>query len=211
MSETRYHIVFHGDIQMGQSLAQVKQNLAQLFKLDAAKVESLFTGKPIVLKKNLDEAGAAKFKAALTRAGVVVSIKAEQPTNSTGAAAATAPIKSTPYAWTLAPAGMNLLRINERKKITPLMVSTAQFSLRAPDGNLIDDSEKPAAPQRVIKELNVDLAPAGEQLLKDEERPSQPPPVAAPEWGVAPVGVELAPAKITEPVALPDISHLSLN
>lgn len=211
MSETRYHIVFHGDIQMGQSLAQVKHNLAQLFKLDAAKVESLFTGKPIVLKKNLDEAGATKFKAALTRAGVVVSIRAEQPTNSTGAAATTAPIKSTPYAWTLAPAGMNLLRINERKKITPLMVSTAQFSLRAPEGNLIDDSEKPAAPQRVIKELNVDLAPAGEQLLKDEERPSQPPPVAAPEWGVAPVGVELAPAKITEPVALPDISHLSLD
>lgn len=209
MSEPTYHIVFRGDIQMGQTLPQVKQNLAALFGLDIAKVEALFTGKPVVLKRNLNETSAAKFKAALARAGAVVAIKAD-------AAAATAAstansTAASQYTWTLAPAGMNLLRIAERKKRVPAKLGTIEFSLREQQGHLLDETEKPSAPVVVIAPLNVDLAPVGESLLREQERASLPPPLAAPEWGIAPVGADLTPVAIAEAVPFPDISHLSLS
>ena len=206
MSEPTYHIVFRGDIQMGQTLPQVKQNLASLFGLDIAKVEALFTGKPVVLKRNLNETSAAKFKAALARAGAVVAIKADATAASTANSAA-----ASQYTWTLAPAGMNLLRIAERKKQVPAKLGTIEFSLREQQGHLLDETEKPSAPVVVIAPLNVNLAPVGESLLREQERTSLPPLVAAPEWGIAPVGADLAPVAVIEAVPFPDISHLSLS
>lgn len=206
MSEPTYHIVFRGDIQMGQTLPQVKQNLATLFGLDIAKVEALFTGKPVVLKRNLNETSAAKFKAALARAGAVVAIKADATAASTANSTA-----ASQYTWTLAPAGMNLLRIAERKKRVPAKLGTIEFSLREQQGHLLDETEKPSAPVVAIAALNVDLAPVGESLLREQERASLPPPLAAPEWGIAPVGADLTPVAIAEAVPFPDISHLSLS
>lgn len=206
MSEPTYHIVFRGDIQMGQTLPQVKQNLATLFGLDIAKVEALFTGKPVVLKRNLNETSAAKFKAALARAGAVVAIKADATAASTANSTA-----ASQYTWTLAPAGMNLLRIAERKKRVPAKLGTIEFSLREQQGHLLDETEKPSAPVVAIAALNVDLAPVGESLLREQERASLPPPLAAPEWGIAPVGADLAPVTLVEAVPFPDISHLSLS
>lgn len=207
MSEPTYHIVFRGDIQMGQTLPQVKQNLATLFGLDIAKVEALFTGKPVVLKRNLNETSAAKFKAALARAGAVVAIKADAAT----AASTVNSMAASQYTWTLAPAGMNLLRIAERKKPVPIKLGTMEFSLREQQGHLLDETEKPSAPVVVIAHLNVDLAPVGESLLREQERTSLPSPLSAPEWGIAPVGADLTPVAIVEAVPFPDISHLSLS
>ncbi len=74
MSNQEFDIIFRGDIVFGHQLADVKQRLQKLFKADAAKVDALFSGRPVPLKRGLDQASAEKYKEALTRAGAQVDI-----------------------------------------------------------------------------------------------------------------------------------------
>jgi len=74
MSDEKFDVVFRGDIVMGNTLPDVKQRLGQLFKIDAAKVDALFVGRAVPLKRNLDRPTAEKYKAVLIKAGAQVSI-----------------------------------------------------------------------------------------------------------------------------------------
>lgn len=71
MTDTTYTVAFAGEIMEGNSELQVKANLASVLKLDPSKVEKLFSGKNIVIKRNLDENDARRFKAAFERSGAV--------------------------------------------------------------------------------------------------------------------------------------------
>ena len=68
MSNT-YAIVFKGEILDGADSAVVQQKVGAMFKADAAKLAALFSGKPVAIKKNVDEATANKFVAAFAKAG----------------------------------------------------------------------------------------------------------------------------------------------
>lgn len=72
MSDARYKIVFEGELMPGVALETVKENLAKLFKSDASKIDSLFGGRPVALKRDLEEVEADKYLAALQRAGAQV-------------------------------------------------------------------------------------------------------------------------------------------
>jgi len=74
MSDQQFDIIFRGDIVFGHQLADVKTRLQQLFKADATKIDALFSGRPVPLKRGLDEASAQKYKEALVRAGAQVDI-----------------------------------------------------------------------------------------------------------------------------------------
>ncbi|KXU39292.1 hypothetical protein AXE65_09470 [Ventosimonas gracilis] len=69
-----YEIVFSGQLQAGFDAQQVRANLCQLFKTDAARIERLFSAHSTVLKKGLDQASAEKYRAALQRAGALVEV-----------------------------------------------------------------------------------------------------------------------------------------
>lgn len=71
----QYTIYFSGQALEGFSIDQVKQNLAKLFKLDDTKIARLFTGKPVIIKKNLDIEKAKQYQAALLKAGAKIQIK----------------------------------------------------------------------------------------------------------------------------------------
>lgn len=75
MSDARFNLVFNGELVAGASPDAVKQNLAKLFKLDPARVEAMFSGKPVVLKKDADQATAMKFRAVLRQAGAQVRME----------------------------------------------------------------------------------------------------------------------------------------
>lgn len=77
MSEPRYSILFAGEILPDFTLDTVKANLANLFKSDLDKIEALFSGQPVPLKRNLESAEADKYLAALQRAGAKVSKQSE--------------------------------------------------------------------------------------------------------------------------------------
>lgn len=65
---------FRGEIAEGAERERVKANLAEMFKASPAQIERLFSGKPVTVKKGLDEATARKYQAALKRAGAVAEI-----------------------------------------------------------------------------------------------------------------------------------------
>lgn len=76
MSE-KFSVVLTGKLADGFELPQVKSNIAKVFKLAPEKVEKLFSGKPVALKRGVDKAQAMKLRNALARAGVLGVIKAD--------------------------------------------------------------------------------------------------------------------------------------
>ena len=76
MSE-KFSVVLTGKLADGFELPQVKSNIAQVFKLAPEKVEKLFSGKPVALKRGIDKAQAMKLRNALARAGALGVIKAD--------------------------------------------------------------------------------------------------------------------------------------
>jgi uncharacterized Tic20 family protein len=74
-NEGHYKLVFDGRILEGQNLEDVKKRLAGLLKSDIKKIDRIFAGGPVTLKKNIDYPTASKFKEALRAAGVVCEIE----------------------------------------------------------------------------------------------------------------------------------------
>jgi hypothetical protein len=69
MAHQTYQVVFRGQIVPGATVDDVKANLAKLFNTDAAKVESLFSGRSMVLKKGLEREAGERYRALLEKAG----------------------------------------------------------------------------------------------------------------------------------------------
>jgi hypothetical protein len=69
MAETRYKIVFDGQLMPEMTLETVKENLARLFKSDPAKIDNLFSGGAVALKRDLPASEADKYLAVLQQAG----------------------------------------------------------------------------------------------------------------------------------------------
>ena len=262
MSTPEYDIIFRGDIVFGHQLAEVKLKLQQLFKVDAAKVDALFTGRPVPLKRKLDEATAHKYRDVLIKAGAQVEVcpsSSSAPSSSpkpapltrpaanldspATAAPAQAPVASsspTPTApvWSIAPAGADLLPADQRPAAPPpVAVDLTGLSLRPQSGNLLDASEvaptpiaQVAVPRLEVAELGAtladenhlplaqldieldwEIAEAGADLLRAEERPVVVPVAVGPvDFGLAPAGSDLGQLKSNVPPLNPDISGLRL-
>ena len=221
MSEQQYNIVYRGDIVFGHQLSDVKLRLQQLFKTDEAKINALFTGKPVVLKRNLDMATAETYRAALLNAGARVDIVADdaklstssvsspatsspvvQPAVNVRAAPASSPSPETASAqkvsstqtvenWSLAPAGVNLLEANQQHPFVPRNIDTSGLALKPAGGNLLDANELQPSVPGVAVP-NFELANVGADLVRADEKLVIPAAeINAGEWGVAEVGADL--------------------
>jgi len=69
-----YKIVFEGKIAEGYSIEDVKKNLASLYKVNIGEIQRLFTGRPIVLKEDLDYQSAIKDKETFEATGAVCTV-----------------------------------------------------------------------------------------------------------------------------------------
>jgi len=78
MNEAHYKILFRGELIPGASADAVKNNLAQLFKTDRARIERLFDASEVALKRHLHSDEADRYLAALRRAGVHAHKEPEQ-------------------------------------------------------------------------------------------------------------------------------------
>jgi hypothetical protein len=87
-----YQVLFEGKLTGERQLDEVKRNLAALFKMKAEQVDALFTGKPVVIKRDIDQATALKYQAAFKKAGAVCTVVTDEaePAPSTGAKPKTA-------------------------------------------------------------------------------------------------------------------------
>ncbi len=71
MPDDSYQIIFSGDIIEGRERSDVKRKLQSILKLDGKGIERLFTGKPVVIRKNVPRETAEKFAGAFEKAGAV--------------------------------------------------------------------------------------------------------------------------------------------
>jgi hypothetical protein len=73
-----YTIFFTGEAQENITSDQLKINLSKLFKTDLSKIEKMFVGKPVSVKKNVTIDIAKKYQQAMINAGAKVYVKANK-------------------------------------------------------------------------------------------------------------------------------------
>ena len=182
----RYEIAFAGQLEPGAQPESVKANLAKLFQADAQRIALLFSGRRIVIKNNLDAAGAEKYRSTLLRAGALVEVRvmAEDIEEiELAAPPAVATPEAVPAATMQAPAG-------KRLQVLPRDEYMAAFAdVDAPD---------------------FAIAPLGEDLQDDKPEP-QAPPLDLSQFSLAPVGSDMGEIKAAPAAPPPDISHLKLQ
>lgn len=89
MADKLFAVVFSGRIAEGANGPQVRLNLAKLFKVNADKIDAMFFGKPVIIKKNLVAAKARSYQTALAKAGAIVELIAAASNTSAASAANT--------------------------------------------------------------------------------------------------------------------------
>ena len=72
---THYNVVFEGKTVPGKDIGSVKEQLMTLLKSDAGNIERLFSGKPVVIRKNADPETAEKFRKAFEAAGAICKLE----------------------------------------------------------------------------------------------------------------------------------------
>lgn len=231
MSNQEFDIIFRGDIVFGHQLADVKQRLQQLFKADAAKVDALFSGRPVPLKRGLDLASAEKYKEALTRAGAQVdivpggetkpvSVSVVRPLPTPPASTPTTPVAAAPL--TLAQRLEQQAAAAEKEaadkaavKVEQKREQEARAQAAAPSGvqnswslapvgtDLLQPTERVTEVPVVVDISGLSLRPAeaGNILDANEQPPEAIATVVAPNFGVAEAGADLIRAD--EKMALP--------
>ncbi|HEX5056417.1 MAG TPA: hypothetical protein VFX02_07950 [Gammaproteobacteria bacterium] len=76
-----YQVVFEGKLTGELPLDEVKRNLSVLFKMKAEQVDALFSGKPVVIKRDIDQATALKYQAAFKKAGAMCAVLSDAAEN----------------------------------------------------------------------------------------------------------------------------------
>ncbi len=211
MSETGYRLVFRGEVLEGQDRSAVAQRLAALLKLDAPKVKALFSGKPVILKRDVPKDVAARYQAAFRDAGArlrVTAVAAEEsvhdaapakPTLAQRLAAQEAAAEPAEPSSPAAAAGNPGAAPGRPIQATlPEHVAGGEdWSLAPAEGDLLAASERQQAPEVAVDVSHLSAAPAGSGSLQDV-LPKPPPPPPAPDTSHLELdapGVDLAPPR----------------
>jgi hypothetical protein len=221
MSEQAYQIVVTGELVDGTYLPEVKAKLSALFKTPAEKLDPLFSGKRVVIKKGLDAEAAEKYMAAVRAAGLICraeAIAAEAPQAAPAVAsgfslapAGTTIIETGPVAapeidvsaYSMAPVGETLIAPPE---IIDADIDISALSMGHP-GEVLDEQAPPEEPAIDISNLSV--APVGTQLADEERPPSAA--IDTDRLDLAPAGSDVGEAEREKGPPPPDTSHLKLD
>jgi len=182
----RYEIAFAGQLVPGAQLESVKANLARLFQADAQRIALLFSGRRIVIKNNLDAAGAEKYRSTLLRAGALVDVR-DMAEDIEEIELAPPPAVEVPET---VPAATSPAPVGKRLQVLPRDEYMAAFSG-------VD------APDFAIAPLGVDL--------QDDKPELQAPPLDLSQFSLAPAGSDMGEIKAAPAPPPPDISHLKLQ
>jgi hypothetical protein len=180
MSDQLFEVAFSGQVSKGASLDDVKARVAKMFNADDAKLAQLFSGKRVVIKKNIDRATATKYETALNRAGAqceVTPMGGGVPAQATAAAPAAA-ATGKPAAAVQVETG-DYGEVPPPPQVDPLGISADEIedlsATIAPVGSeLQDDYQEVKAPEFDLAGL--DVAPVGSALDTAPKKPQPPPP-----------------------------------
>ncbi len=201
MSDELFEVAFSGQVKDGADLEQVKAKVGAMFKADDAKLALLFSGKRMVIKKNVDQAMANKYKTALDNAGAVCEIKSLNDTAEAPAAVDAMPTQKSPLENT-SPA------TSQQSK--PVAAASSPAST-------IVDGDAPAAPQTDplgisagdIADLSAAIAPLGSDM-QDKIKSVEEPQLDISGLDMAPPGSDLGQEKKVSDPPPPNTDGLSL-
>jgi hypothetical protein len=185
--DDRYRLVFRGEVLEGQHAAVVKQKLGQALKVAGERLDALFAGTPVVIRKDVGTEEAARYQAAFRKAGARLRVMpidgAESRPETTAASRA-----STTATLTVAPAGELLTPARRRTNVPSPAIDTSHLSLAAVGAVLGIES----VPAPAVEPPEWELADPGD-WLSDEPVPA--PTIDAPDWSVAAAGERLIDAQ----------------
>jgi uncharacterized protein YbjQ (UPF0145 family) len=75
---TQYHIIFEGKVLPGKDVDSVKKALMALLKADTKAIDRLFSGKPVVIQRNVNEEIGERFRKAFEKAGALCAVEPVQ-------------------------------------------------------------------------------------------------------------------------------------
>jgi hypothetical protein len=121
MSE-RYRLVFRGEVLEGQHAAVVRKRLGQAGSFDEAQLDALFSGNPVIVKREAEPDAAARLQALFRKAGARLRVQPVQGGDGVAPGDAGTPT------WDLLPAGSDLLREEERARQDPVEVDAGRLA-----------------------------------------------------------------------------------
>lgn len=241
MSTPHYDIYFRGECLEGFEPQHVKRQLALLFKASPEKIQQLFSGKVVALRKNLDKASAIKFKQIVEKAGAKIYIKAvESPQADANAHTTTNPAahreKETPTSLDMLPVGSDVLSEEERSQFVQANIDTSHIKLASTFASF-DDAPKATPPAPDVSHLSaadvgadilegfyieeiplaefdishISMAEAGADLALAAAELDLPSQPNTAHISLAEVGADIDPSPKAEPPPAPDVSHIKLN
>ncbi|WP_417515970.1 hypothetical protein [Marinobacter sp.] len=189
-----FQLVFKGECVPGTDIATARSNARALFKASVDQVERMFSGSPVVIRNKLDEEQAEKYRAVLSKHGMVAYVQpmqgaqaqakpvpAAQPGNATPGPAKTVPPAASPQSRT----GASNTEPGDRLPVA---------------GERVDD---------ILAGSALGLDPVGVTLVEPEE--AEPPMFQhLDDWTLAPAGSDIGVRRDLPPPIVPDVSHLSL-
>ncbi|AHK77912.1 hypothetical protein M911_00380 [Ectothiorhodospira haloalkaliphila] len=192
MGDKAYLVAVTGQLVEGVDPATAQANLARLFRIPEARAAAMLSGKPVVIKKGVDEATARRYQASLREAGVLARLMACAPESGDSPVAGAEP-ESTPPAssgdpsespnspvaqaepagpdWTLAPVGTDL---SDREAPPPLEVDLSELTLAEPGVTLGTPRDHP--PLKVDTSDLTLAQPPDEEDRASTEEPDNPRP-----------------------------------
>jgi hypothetical protein len=204
MSE-RFQLMFRGETLEGQHKAVVKKRLAQLLNLDDDRLQRLFAGEPVVIKKDVDRATAARYQAEFKKAGARLRVVGDSDAE-TDPADTPADADASGEDPTIAEAGAMMSDADDEPPPEP--PDTSHLSVAETGSDLLEEAHR--AEQVVLDvDPDFDLAAPGTDLgqitadVVDVE--------IDPDFTVAPPGADMDESEKSAPPAPPDTTHINLE
>ena len=176
-----YNVVFQGRIRPEFELSQVKENVGKMFGASGDKLNMMFSGKAVMIKKEADRPTAEKYVQALHKAGAVAQVRTV-----TGEVVEFTAVQQQAPSPSRANASSSKRRVKSTKNLTMAEVGAqlaptrdfteAEFDLSgmtmAPVGTTVLDAEPPPpSPQLDLSSLS--MAEAGERILDPAAPPAE--------------------------------------
>jgi len=172
MAQGTFQVIFSGAIVEHADPEMVKANVGRVFSLDADKVEKLFCGRQLVLKKDIDQSTAERYKLTMQRAGALCEIEdtavaadQEKPGTPEQTAEITPAASEGETGFSVAPAGITLI---ESEPVPDADIDTGDMDM-AEAGITLAEPEEFVEAEFDLSAMTMD-AP-GEQLVEPESVP----------------------------------------
>ena len=156
MNEPRYDVFFRGDIAPGQRLHEVRDRLRQMFRIDDARLNTLFSGRPMAIRRDLGIDEAERYRAALREAGALVELRPLMVPD----VPAAGPLAHATDDWSLAPVGAEVLRPEERIPVIPVSVDISGLEVAPPGVDVLREDERRPVVVRNIDTTHLGLLPS---------------------------------------------------